>query len=274
MKRVVGSILLGLAVMLGFPALAQDVVGEVVTVREGAQLQRDGRRFAISPEISILSGDTIVTNRTGAVQLVFRDNTRVVVGPSSQFVATDIQIRRNGRAQKFAINTVGGTFRFLSGDSAKRVYELRTPTATMGIRGTNFDFAIERETNTTLVTFAGEVQMCGAGRRCYAISGSCATVRAGRQGINPEPVEQDAKVRLLQQQFPFTQSQSGLGRSFRTSLVGCGPDDDDDPRFVAPRVVRVATPAPGEVVTPRRTGPQDQGGGSGGSGSSGPRSGP
>lgn len=264
-------------------AAAQDVVGEVVTVAEGARLERDGRQFAMAPKVSILSGDAITTNASGTVQLQFLDETRVVIGPNSQFVARDIRMRRNGRAQRFAVNTVGGTFRFLSGNSAKNVYDIRTPSATMGVRGTQFDFAVERRTNTSLVMFDGEVQLCGAGRVCYAVSGSCATIRAGAQGVNPDPVEAGAKAALLRRQFPFTQSQNRLQGGFRTSLLGCDPGDDDNPRLQPTRVERVAPPPPGEVVTPlRAAGPDDgdgapSGGGSSGGGNGGgggPRSGP
>lgn len=260
-------------------ATAQDVVGEVISVAEGARLERDGRQFAMAPKVSILSGDAITTNGSGTVQLQFLDATRVVIGPNSQFVARDIRMRRNGRAQRFAVNTVGGTFRFLSGNSAKNVYDIRTPSATMGVRGTQFDFSVERRTDTSLVMYDGEVQMCGAGRVCYAVSGSCATIRAGAGGVNPNPVEDGAKAALLRRQFPFTQSQNRLGGGFRTSLLGCGPDDDDNPRVVPTRVERVPPPPPGQVVTPLQAGgPPDgddggsTGGGSGGGG--GPRSGP
>ncbi|MEL7107277.1 MAG: FecR domain-containing protein [Pseudomonadota bacterium] len=265
-------------------AAAQDVVGEVVTVAEGARLERDGRQFAIAPKVSILSGDAITTNGSGTVQLLFLDQTRVVVGPNSQFVARDIRMRRNGRAQRFAVNTVGGTFRFLSGNSAKNVYDIRTPSATMGVRGTQFDFAVERRNDTSLVMFDGEVQMCGAGRVCYAVSGSCATIRAGARGVNPDPVEDGAKAALLRRQFPFTQSQNRLGGGFRTSLLGCGPEDDDNPLLRPTRIERVAPPPPGQVVTPVQapaSGDGDNGGstsgggsGGGGGGGGGPRSGP
>ncbi len=280
MKRVLAALALALGTSVAAPVMAQDVVGEVVTVTSGARLERDGRVFALAPKVSVLSGDAITTNGTGTVQLVFRDKTRVVVGPDSEFVAADIEFARNGRARNFAVNTVGGTFRFLSGDSAKRVYSISTPTTTMGIRGTTFDFATERSTNTTLVTFSGEVQMCGAGRRCYAISGSCATIRAGRRGVDPDPVEMDDKVALLRRQFPFTQSQRSLGSGFRASLVGCGPNDSDEPGFRAARVRRVASPPPGEVVTPAlptgsdSSGSSPSSGGGGGSSGGGPRSGP
>lgn len=234
------SALRGLAVLaalvVALPAVAQSVVGEVVSVTEGARLDRDGQRFRLAPEVSILSGDTIVTNGTGTVQLLFRDDTRVVVGPDSQFVASDIRMRRSGRASRFTVATVGGTFRFLSGDSARRVYDIRTPTATLGVRGTEFDFALDRSRNTAMATFDGEVQMCGAGR-CFGVSGSCATIRASARGVDPRPIEADAQIALLARQFPFTQSQGGLGEGFRTNLAGCN-DNDPNPGPLRPVVVR------------------------------------
>lgn len=271
MMRVIGALIGAALALVALPVSAQQVVGEVVTVSEGARLERGGRQFAIAPDVSILSGDLIVTNTTGTVQLVFRDETRVVIGPGSRFLAEEIRMRRGGRAQQFTMNTLGGTFRILSGDSAKRVYGIRTPTTTMGVRGTQFDIAVDGDTTTAMVTFDGEVQMCGAGRRCYAVSGSCTTIRAGSRGVDPNPLEDDEKIALLRRQFPFTQSQGRLGDTFRTNLAGCGGPDDDGPVRPA-RVVEVPPPPPGEFVTPLapvnrdRNDTTDTGGG--------PRSGP
>lgn len=275
---VLAALLAGLSAL---PAAAQSVVGSVVSVTEGARLDRDGRTFALAPEVSILSGDTIVTNATGTVQLVFRDDTRIVVGPGSQFVAADIRMRPNGQARQFTVATVGGTFRFLSGSSAKRVYDIRTPTATMGIRGTEFDFALDQSRDTTLVTYLGEVRMCGAGQRCFAVTGSCATIRAGARGVDPRPVTTDAKVGLLQQQFPFTRSQDRLDPRFRTRLDGC--DGNDSGPAVRPTIVRevaavsaapATAPAPADSTDSTDSGGGGEpGGGQSGDGGSEPRSG-
>ncbi|MDJ1007586.1 MAG: FecR domain-containing protein [Paracoccaceae bacterium] len=250
------------ALLFAIPAAAQEVVGTVVGVTEGARLDRDGERFALAPEVSILSGDIILTDATGTVQLLFRDETRVVVGPGSQFVAADIRMRRSGRAQRFTVATIGGTFRFLSGNSAGRVYDIRTPTATMGIRGTAFDFALDRRRDTTLVTFLGEVQICGAGRRCYAVTGSCATVRAGAGGVDPRPIEAEDQTALLDAQFPFTRSQEALGAGYRTDLAGCRDGDGED-GAVRPAVVRAVSPVP-PTRPPQGSGRDDDGGGGGG----------
>ncbi|MEM9707261.1 MAG: FecR domain-containing protein [Pseudomonadota bacterium] len=263
-------------------AFAQAVVGAVAAIEEGARLERDGQRFRLAPEVSILSGDRILTNGTGTVQLQFRDGTRVAIGPNSEFLARDIRMRRGGRAQRFAVTSVGGTFRFLSGESARRAYEIATPAATMGIRGTEFDFAVEGGASTTLVTYDGEVEFCGAGDVCFAVSGSCAAVRAGRGGVDPNPVTGSAKSDLLARIFPFAQGQSRLGSSFQTRSLGCAPGDDDDPEFVPATVQAVEKSAPtqgprGPASTDEdddddggaleNDGPSDDDAGSGGSGS-------
>ena len=262
--------------------MAQEVVGSVVSVEGQTQLTREGAPYRLAPEVSILSGDIVVTGATGTVQLEFRDETRVVVGPGSQFVAADIRMRRSGRASRFTITTVGGTFRFLSGNSAKRVYDIRTPTATMGVRGTEFDFALGRGRETTLVTFLGEVLLCGAGRRCYAVSGSCATVRAAAGGVDPTPIEAGAQAALLSRQFPFTQSQDRLAGRFRTSLAGCD-DEAGSTGTVRPAVVREVSSTPAGSSGSDNdddgggggssSGGGNGGGSGGGSGGGGPRSG-
>lgn len=252
------------------PATAQEVVGSVASVIEGARLERGGNAFGMSPEISLLSGDVIRTDATGTVQLLFRDDTRIVVGPNAVFVAADIDLRRNGRARRFAVNAFGGTFRFLSGNSADRSYDIRTPAATMGIRGTEFDFSVDRRTEATaLVTHDGEVRFCGAARRCFDVSGGCATIRASRAGVDPTPLVSDAKTALLREQFPFTQSQESLQQRFRTRLAGCDDDDSNAAPVRIRAVVEAAVQTPRDDDNDRDSGPT--GGSAGGGNDPGPR---
>ncbi len=93
----------------------------------------------------IVSGDEIRTGSGGLVQILFPDETKIVVGPGSTLRIDDTLFRNNGTARRFSTTAIGGSFRFISGKSNKDVYKLATPLATMGIRGTAFDFTVTRK---------------------------------------------------------------------------------------------------------------------------------
>ena len=68
-------------------------------------------------------------------------------------------VRADGTAGKFAVNALAGTFRFLTGNSEKSAYQIITPTGTLGVRGTKFDFTVDPRTGQTkVVLFEGQVK--------------------------------------------------------------------------------------------------------------------
>src|SRR3569623_3275831 len=87
-------------------------------------------------------GDVVQTGAKGQVQILFADNTKLVVGPSSALKIDDYLLRNNGSAGKFVVDMLSGSFRFATGNGPKSAYQIHTPTGTIGVRGTEFDVRI------------------------------------------------------------------------------------------------------------------------------------
>ena len=75
----------------------------------------------------------------GLAQIRFVDDTRLVVGPNSRLVIDEFVFNPDQTAQQVTIRMAKGTFRFLSGNSPSKAYSIRTPTMTIGVRGTVLD---------------------------------------------------------------------------------------------------------------------------------------
>jgi len=127
--------------MLPVAAMASPV-GEAILVNQNAFLDRGGQRVELIAGADISVGDIVTTGATGQVQLLFQDETRIVVGSNSRLVIESILFNSSTTASQFTVSTVEGAFRFLSGNSEKSAYSIRTPNGTMGIRGTEFDFTV------------------------------------------------------------------------------------------------------------------------------------
>lgn len=126
-----------------FPAtLMAEPVGQAVDVTQNVTLTRDGQQSYLRQGQSILLGDVIATGAGGQAQLLFRDETRIAIASGSQLVIDSILFDSADTATDFTVNAVQGAFRFFSGKSEKSTYAIRTPGATMGIRGTVFDFTV------------------------------------------------------------------------------------------------------------------------------------
>src|SRR6185437_8641660 len=85
------------------------------------------RTLVVGADIAM--GDRVVTGSTGQVQIVFTDQTHLVVGPGSSLVIASYLLRGGGSARRFAIDALGGTFRFVTGQSDHSAYTISTPAA-------------------------------------------------------------------------------------------------------------------------------------------------
>jgi len=128
--------------LAGGPPLAVAAAeGTAVGVDPDAVARRGSadRTLVVGADISV--GERIVTGPSGRVQVLFADQTRLVVGPGSALLI-ESYLMNGDTADKFAINALAGTFRFISGNSPKSAYSIETPTAAIAVRGTKFDVSV------------------------------------------------------------------------------------------------------------------------------------
>ncbi|WP_052731741.1 FecR family protein [Devosia geojensis] len=169
------------------------------------------RTLIVGADVSV--GERVVTGASGQVQLVFLDDTRLVVGPGSSLLIETYLMRGGGSAERFAINALGGTFRFISGNSPKSAYEIRTPSATIGVRGTKFDVVVGRA-ETRVMLYEGAVRVC-TGSGCVDLDERCGIASAAGSARLFTPA--DPQRPQLAQAFRYAIVQSPLLRPFRVS---------------------------------------------------------
>jgi len=172
------------------------------------------RILVVGTDVSV--GERVMTGASGQVQLVFLDDTRLVVGPGSSLLIESYLMRGGGSAERFAINALGGTFRFISGNSPKSAYQIRTPSATIGVRGTKFDFVVGRG-ETRVMLYEGAVRVC-SGSSCVDLAERCGIASAA--GSARLFTRNDAQRLQLARVFRYAMVQSPLMQQFRISGVG------------------------------------------------------
>jgi hypothetical protein len=147
-ERVMGSKWI-CAALVGFLATVSpghsvaQMAGTAVAVLQQSILTSSGQQRVLAEGAPVTTGDVVQTGPNGQAQLLFEDGTRIVVGRNSNLVIETALFRADRTAERFAINALRGSFRFISGRSASAAYSIRTPTATIGVRGTTFDFTVE-----------------------------------------------------------------------------------------------------------------------------------
>ena len=202
---------------LMFASTAHSAEGRAVGVDPDAVARFSGtdRILAVGADISL--GEQVVTGPSGQVQIVFSDQTRLVVGPGSALTIESYLFNGN-TADKFAINALAGSFRFISGHSPKSAYSINTPTASIAVRGTKFDFNVSRR-RTDLMLYEGAVLLCSVSGQCQELIARCdlGTVDASVAALirHPDPTHPQ-----LSAAFRYARFQTPLLSEFRVSGAG------------------------------------------------------
>jgi ferric-dicitrate binding protein FerR (iron transport regulator) len=125
--------------VLGGPRLACRRIGAAVAVRNQVIGNHSGQDRPLAIGNRVFQNDRISTGANSVAQLMFTDHTTLSVGPRSQVTLDRYVYDPNRGAGEVAVGFAGGAMRFVTGSQAPQNYQVRTPVATIGVRGTIVD---------------------------------------------------------------------------------------------------------------------------------------
>ena len=132
-----------LALLLAAPAQAAEVVGRVISrVGEVVAVTPDGERRALERRSRIREGETLITGESGRAQVRFKDKGLVDLKPGSRFTVERYRAEAAGDGEDSAVmELIKGGMRTITGavgGGDEQEYEVKTPVASIGIRGTQY----------------------------------------------------------------------------------------------------------------------------------------
>jgi hypothetical protein len=148
-RRLPAALILAVILSLAAgAALAQDSYVALVKVADGQAFALRGEgRSALGVGAPIYAQDVVETE-AGSLGLTFKDGSRLSIGPHSRVQFTEFQFAPAEGRLAFVIDFFRGTLLYMSGLIAKLspdAVQLRTPVATVAVRGTRFLAAVEGE---------------------------------------------------------------------------------------------------------------------------------
>ena len=148
-------------------ALANVDAGAIGKIRGSGVLERNNKVIDGDTGVGVMSMDTAVTAR-GQMQIDFIDETRVDITEHSRLLIDEfVYDPANGKAA-LGLRATIGTVRYASGQIAKNFKQnvkIRTPSATIGVRGTDFVMVVDEVGGSmiTLLPSCDEEGMCYTG---------------------------------------------------------------------------------------------------------------
>lgn len=159
------------------PALAADVnsIGQAVLVTGDVTgtVDQDIKRVVIKQ--SVVHDEIVATDPNAATEITFIDGTKFTVGPKARVVIDKFIYDPESKKGVLALSTTAGVFRFVTGQMSHDSYSITTPTGTLGVRGTEFDFAvvngktIVKVTSGAVVSKSGDVTQVINKNGCYTM---------------------------------------------------------------------------------------------------------
>jgi hypothetical protein len=135
-----------LLTMLSTASVALAATAATITHLSGplAVRKADGSSKALAIGSKVDEGDTVVTQKRTYARLKFTDGSEITLKPDTQFKVEVHQYdKANPQADAASYNLIKGGLRTITGQIGKRgdqdSYKMKTPTATIGIRGTIYD---------------------------------------------------------------------------------------------------------------------------------------
>lgn len=157
-RTITGLAALGAAFSIAAVAQAQDSVGVTAAIRNSVRTQAAGentlRPAALRAPVRL--GDLIVSGAQSQMQVLLRDRSIFTVGANARLTIDRFVFDAERGAGGTSASVTRGAFRFVSGRGAAGTSSVRTPVASIGVRGTVVEIVVGEE---ALAVLQGESGM-------------------------------------------------------------------------------------------------------------------
>jgi outer membrane immunogenic protein len=166
--------------VLSFPVAAESI-GSAATIEKDVQGLSGGRSARLATGDSVYFDEVLTTGAGSRGKFVFTDRTSLQMGPTSR-VKLDSFVYSGGSSGA-TFNVAKGAFRFVSAPGAHKSYDVRTPTATIGVRGTSYAVRATAA-RTDAVIYSGAIEVCdSSGANCRVLDKPCTFVTVTHAGM-------------------------------------------------------------------------------------------
>ena len=169
-------------------ALFSKEIGTITAYNEKAVVIRETKEVTVFLGMKLQEHDKIITDKKSKVQIVFNDDTIITIGKNSEFAIEEYLFEEN-KEPSLKFGLIQGAIRTITGKIGKiapEKFKVKTKTATIGIRGTNF----------TIVQKANEIGAvyCTFGAISVSINGFENIVK---QGFYAKIIENTVEVKAF-----------------------------------------------------------------------------
>jgi SAM-dependent methyltransferase len=192
-----------LLLVLLFTSTAYGSIGAVSKLKgTGVITRTDGNDVDLSKDLDVFSYDEVKTGN-GRTSIDFVDDTRVEITEHSKLVIDDFVYDPANNEGGLTLTAAFGTVKYASGQIAKDHRDnvkIQTPTATIGVRGTDFAMIVDEIGGSTIILLPS----CDTNGNCL---------------VGEISVESDAGFVIMNQAFQATRVEAAESKPFKPISV-------------------------------------------------------
>lgn len=150
-------------------------VAKVVWVKGTLKATMENKEERLLKKSSIVYlKDTLNTSDKSQAEIVFTDASLMTFGSDTTFRVDEYEYRpkdKGSSAGKFVMSLIEGGFRTITGAIGKKdptAYEVRTPVATIGVRGTDYAVQVDKKGQLYMNHYSGSACVTSSGKTICA----------------------------------------------------------------------------------------------------------
>jgi hypothetical protein len=128
-------------------SVADTGIGSATAVKNQVEGVISGQTQTLSSGSAIYTDELVRTGQDGVAELALLDSTKLSVGPTSEIRLDKFVYNPNKGAGSVVLQATRGSYRFVTGVQDHQSYQIKTPYATLGVRGTVVEFDLKEVRN-------------------------------------------------------------------------------------------------------------------------------
>src|SRR5271165_3212022 len=181
-------------------------VGKTVAVKNEVVLENTENKIALEKGAVVHQDEVIITGDEASAEVELLDQTKLAVGANARIVLDKFVYDAGASPGSISVNLSKGAFRFITGIAPKASYEIKTPTASLGVRGTIFDVYVAENGETAVLLHEGGVDVCNTSRSCQSLDKVGSILHVGIAGAFSTLLRWDGSIMSgigVTRAFPF-----------------------------------------------------------------------
>ena len=188
--RAIAAASLTALVLHAAPASAGsgDEIGDARTIISIVKADFDKQERELTIGDVVRQDEVIEVSDDGKGEFRLNDDTKLALGPGSRMVLDKFVYDSDKKAGSIVLDLTKGAFRFITGVASKPTYQIRTPNASITVRGTIFDAFVLPDDSAWLLLHEGGIEVTSSKNVCHVLDRPGQLIRIDETGTVSKPV--------------------------------------------------------------------------------------